>query len=157
MREDNIRQAGWAGVIACSLVALFELTWGVIGAGGLFGWSALLPPGLRYTEFMLNTAIWTLFMALLARVSWRAAHRHLASMWLVLVSSVLLTLFTASVLLGLNPYDFGGALGVPLVRVVLYLLLTPIAFLFVVVSGLALMTTYRLREWDRPVTATAGQ
>ena len=27
MREENIRRAGWAGVIACSLVGLFEFLW----------------------------------------------------------------------------------------------------------------------------------
>ena len=100
---------------------------------------------------MLNTAVWTVVMVLLAGVSWRAAHGHLRSMWLVFVFSILLTGFTASVLFGLSSYDFGGAMSAPLVRVVLYMLFTPVALFFVPASALALATSYRLRDWSRPV------
>ncbi len=151
MREENIRQTGWAGVVVCTVVALFEFVWALIGIAALFGWSPLLPSGLRYTEFMLNTAVWTVVMVLLAGVSWRAAHGHLRSMWLVFVFSILLTGFTASVLFGLSSYDFGGAMSAPLVRVVLYMLFTPVALFFVPASALALATSYRLRDWSRPV------
>jgi hypothetical protein len=151
MREENIRQTGWAAVIACGLVALFEVVWGVIGIAAFLGWSPLLPPGVRYTEFMLNIAAWTVVMVLLAGVSWRAAHGHLRSMWLMFVCSILLTGFTASVLFGLSVYDFGGALSAPIVRVVLYMLFTPVALFFVPASALALATRYRLRGWARPV------
>jgi hypothetical protein len=153
MREENIRQTGWAAVVACGLVALFEVVWGVIGIVAWCGWSPLLPPGLRYTEFMLNIAAWTVIMVLLAGVSWRAAHGHLRSMWLVFVFSTLLTGFTASVLVGLSAYDFGGALSAPFVRVAVYMWLTPVALCFVPASALALATRYRLRGWERPVAS----
>jgi hypothetical protein len=100
---------------------------------------------------MLNIAAWTVVMVLLAGVSWRAAHGHLQSMWLVFVFSILLTGFAASVLFGLSRYDFGGALSAPFVRVTLYVFLTPVALCFVPASALALATRYRLRGWERPV------
>jgi hypothetical protein len=100
---------------------------------------------------MLNTAAWAAVMVLLAWVSWRAAHKHMPSMWLALIASIVLALFTASVLFGLNPYDLGGGLDDPTIRLALYMLFTPLALLAVVGSSLALITTYRLRQWDRPV------
>jgi Protein kinase domain len=150
MREENIRRAGWAGVIACSLVGLFEFLWIIIGIGTLLGWSSPVERDSRYTEFMLNTAVWCVVMALLAAISWRAAQGHLRSMWLFFVASIVLTGFTASVLFGLSSYDSGGAL-TPALRIVLYLLFTPMALFFVLTSALALTTRYRLREWSRPV------
>jgi tRNA A-37 threonylcarbamoyl transferase component Bud32 len=150
MREENIRRAGWAGVIACSLVGLFEFVWTMIGISTLFGWSSPLEPGFRYTEFILNSAGWGVVMALLAGISWRAAHGHLRSMWLFFVASILLAGFTVSVLFRLSSYDSGGALS-PEIRVVLYTLFTPMALFFVLASALALITSYRLRDWSRPV------
>jgi serine/threonine protein kinase len=100
MREENIRLAGWAGVIGYMLAGLFNFVWAVIGAVAWFWWPPVLPRDIRYTEFMLYTTGWTIALALLAWVNWRVTHRHVPSMWLALVASVLLSGFTASVLFG---------------------------------------------------------
>jgi tRNA A-37 threonylcarbamoyl transferase component Bud32 len=151
MREEHIRQAGWAGVIGYSLVALFNFIGILFGAIAWFWWPPFLPRDIRYPEFVLNATGWTVSLALLAWVNWRVMHRHVPSMWLALISSVLLSGFTASVLFGLNSYDSGGSIRDPLLRVALYVLFTPLAFLGVLMSVLALVTSYRLRQWDRPV------
>jgi len=72
-------------------------------------------------------------------------------MWVALFSSVLFSGFAASMLLGLNSYDVAGALRDPVLRVALYLWITPLALFGVLMSLLALVTTFRLRQWDRPV------
>ena len=154
VREDNIRQAGWAGVIGYGLVALFELLWVGIGVAAWF-WPTVLPRDLRYTEFMLNITVWTASLAALSWISWRAARGHLASMWLALVASVLLTTFCASVLF-FNSYDFAGVLRDPLVRVAVFMLYTLLALLAVLTTSLSLATIYRLRQWDRPVAQPAA-
>jgi hypothetical protein len=146
MREENFRQAGSAGVIGYSLASLFNFGWAVIGAIAWFWWLPVLPRGIRYTEFMLNTTGWTISLALIACVSWRVMHKHLPSMWLALIISVLLSGFTASVLFGFVSYDGGGGLRDRLPLTVMYML-----FLGILLNLLALMTAYRLRQWDRPV------
>ena len=151
MREENIRLAGWAGVIGYSLVALFNFVDMMFGVIAWFWWPPFLPRDIRYSEFMLYTAGCSVALALLAWVNWRVAHKHVPSMWLALASSILLTGFSASLLFGLNTYDVAGALRDPVLRVALYMLITPLAFLAVLMSVLALLTTYRLRQWDRPV------
>ena len=151
MREDNIRQAGWIGAIGYSLGALFNSVWAAIGVIAWFWWPPILPRDIRYADFMLNTTGWTVFMALLAWVNWRVMRRHMPSMWLALISNILLSVFSASVLFGFISYDGGGGLRDPLPRVVLYTLFTPLVLFGVVTSLLALITAYRLREWDRPV------
>jgi tRNA A-37 threonylcarbamoyl transferase component Bud32 len=150
MREENIRQAGWAGAVGYGLVALFELMWVMIGAIAWFWWPPLLPRDLRYAEFMLNTVVWTLALALLAWVSWRAAHKHPPSMWAALIANAVLTAFTVSVLF-FNSYDFGGVVRDPLVRSAVFMLYTMLACLGVVLSAVALLTARRLRQWDRPI------
>jgi len=153
MRQENIRWAGWAGAFGYSLVALLEIMWATIGVLSWFHPSPLLPPHLRYAEFMLNTAVWAVSMALLAWISWRAAHRHLISMWVVLIASILLTGFNASVLF-LSAYDFGGFMRDPMVRVPTFMWFTLFTALAVFVTSFALATTYRLRQWDRPIIDT---
>jgi eukaryotic-like serine/threonine-protein kinase len=155
MREENIRQAGWAGVIGSCLAGLFNFVWAVIGAVAWFWWPPLLPRDIRYMDFMLNTTGWTLFLVLLVGVHWRVTRRHIPSMWLALSTNVFLSVFTASVLFGFVSYDGGGGLRDPLPRTVLYIVFTPLAFLGVLISLLSLITAYRLRQWDQPVIDTA--
>jgi hypothetical protein len=156
MREENIRRAGWAGVIACGLIALFDFVWAMIGVVALFWWPPVLPRNVRYGEFMLNTVGWTVALSLLAWVSWRVVHRHLPSMWIATVTSTVVTVFDALELVGLNPYDFGGTLGDPVLRVALFMFFTPLALLVCLGNALALITAYRLRQWDRPVIGGSG-
>ena len=155
MREENIRQAGWAGAVGYGLVALFELLWLMIGAIAWFWWPPLLPRDIRYTEFMLNMIVWTLVLALFGWVSWRAAHKHVPSMWGALIANAVLTAFTLSVLF-FHSYDFGGMIRDPLLRTAVFMLYTLLAFLGVAVSAAALLTLYRLRGWDRPTTDGGG-
>jgi tRNA A-37 threonylcarbamoyl transferase component Bud32 len=151
MREENIRLAGWAGVIGYSLVALFNFVDMVFGLIGWFWWPPFLPLNIRYTEFIIYTAGCTFVLSLLAYVNWRVTRRHVPSMWIALLSSVLLSGYAASMLLGLNSYDVAGALRDPVLRVALYMWITPLALFGVLMSLLALITAYRLRQWDRPV------
>lgn len=151
LREANIRQAGWAGVIGYSLAALFNLVWASIGALAPFWWLSILPRDIRYREFMLNTMGWTLVLALLAWVSWRVTQRHTPSMWLALVSSIILSGFTVAVLFSLISYDGGGIMRDQVLRVGVYMLFAPAAFLGALMNLQALVTAYRLRQWDRPV------
>jgi hypothetical protein len=155
MREDNIRQAGGAGAVGYGLVALFELVWVLIGAIAWFSWPQLLPRDLRYTEFMVNTIVWTFALALLAWVNWRAARRHTWAMWTALIANIALTALTLSVLL-FNAYDFGGVVKDPLVRAAVFMLYTLLAFLGVALSSVALLTSYRLRTWDQPLKHPAA-
>jgi hypothetical protein len=151
MREENIRHAGWVSVIVASLVGLFEFVWAIIGAIAWFWWPPVLSRDIRYTEFMLNTIGWAVALALLAWMSVRVIHAHVPSMWFTLVSSILLSFFSASVLFGFNSYDFAGAIRDPVIRAVLFMLYTAFAFLGVLMNLLSLVTAYRLRDWDRPV------
>lgn len=153
MREENIRQAGWAGVIGYSLVSVFNFIGVMFGVIGWLWWRPVLLRGIRYTEFMLNAAGWTVLLAVLAWVNWRVMHRHLLSMWLALVSSILLSVFTSSVSFGFNSYDGGGIMRDPALRMAVYSLFTPLAFIGILMSLVALVTAYRLRQWDQPVVA----
>jgi glucan phosphoethanolaminetransferase (alkaline phosphatase superfamily) len=155
MREENIRQAGGAGAVGYGLVALFELVWVMIGAIAWFWWPPLLPRDLRYTEFMLNTIVWTLVLGLLAWVNWRAAQKHVPSMWAALIANIALTALTVSVLL-FNSYDFGGVVREPLVRAAVFMLYALLAFLGVTLSSLALLTLNRLGTWDQPIRNAAA-
>ena len=152
MREDNIRQAGGAGAVGYGLVAVLELLWVMIGVIAWFGFPSLLPRELRYTEFMLNTVAWTLVLALLAWINWRAARKHTPSMWAALIANIALTALTVSVLL-FNSYDFGGVVRDPLLRAAVFMFYTLLAFLGVALSSGALLTLYRLRRWDRPIAS----
>jgi len=151
LREENIRWAGWAGVIGYSLVALFNFVDMIFALIGWYWWPSFLPANVRYTEFIVYTAGCTVVLSLLAYVNWRVTRRHVPSMWVALFSSVLFSGFAASMLLGLNSYDVAGALRDPVLRVALYLWITPLALFGVLMSLLALVTTFRLRQWDRPV------
>jgi len=151
LREENIRWAGWAGVIGYSLVALFNFVDMIFALLGWYWWPSFLPPNVRYVEFIIYTAGCTVVLSLLAYVNWRVTRRHVPSMWVALLSSVVLSGFAASMLVGLNSYDVAGALRDPVLRVALYLLITPLALFGVLMSLLALVTTFRLRQWDRPV------
>jgi tRNA A-37 threonylcarbamoyl transferase component Bud32 len=151
LREENIRWAGWAGVIGYSLVGLFEFFYLCVGLIARFWWAPFLPRGIRYTEFVLSETGWTTVLALLAWVNLRVTRLHMPSMWLALCGSVLLSGFTATVMLGFYPYDFAGALRDPVLRTALLMLFTLLALFGVLVSVLALITAYRLRQWDRPV------
>ena len=155
MREENIRQAGGAGTVGYGLVALFELAWLVIGGLAWFWWPPFLPHDLRYGEFMINTVAWTVVLTSLARVNWRAAHAHGPSMWAALAANIALTALTVSVLF-FNSYDFGGVMRDPLIRAAVFMLYTLLALLGVLLSSVALLTSRRLREWDRPVVAGAA-
>ena len=154
MREENIRQAGGAGAVGYGLVALFELAWLVIGALAWFWWPPLLPRDLRYGEFMINMVAWTVVLTSLAWVNWRAAHAHGPSMWAALAANIVLTALTVSVLF-FNSYDFGGVMRDPLIRAAVFMFYTLLALLGVLLSSVALLTSRRLREWDRPVVAGA--
>jgi Protein kinase domain len=143
------------GVITYKL-RLFNCLWALIGIMAWFWWLPFLPRGIRYTEFMINTSGWTIVEASLAWVNWRVMHKHVPSMWIALVSHVLLAVFTAAVLFDLISYDGGGGLQDRLLRVALYTLFTPLAFLGILASLLCLITAYRLRQWDRPVLRSAG-
>jgi len=151
LREENIRWAGWAGVIGYSLVALFNFVDMIFALIGWYWWPSFLPANVRYTEFIVYTAGCTVVLSLLAYVNWRVTRRHVPSMWVALFSSVLFSGFAASMLLGLNSYDVAGALRDPVLRVALYLWITPLVLFGVLMSLLALVTTFRLRQWDRPV------
>jgi hypothetical protein len=155
MREENIRQAGGAGAVGYGLVALFELVWVMIGAIAWFWWPPLLPRDLRYTEFMVNMIVWTVGLALLAWVNWRAAHKHIPSMWSALIANIVLSVFTVSVLF-FHSYDFGGVVREPLIRTAVFMLYTLLAFLGVTLSSLALLTLYRLGTWDQPIRNAAA-
>jgi len=72
-------------------------------------------------------------------------------MWAAFIAAAILTAFTTSVLFGLVAYRFGGALDDPVLRVALYMMYTPLAWLYMILMALALFTAYRLRQWDRPV------
>src|SRR6185295_966377 len=148
LREENIRWAGWAGVIGYSLVALFNFVDMIFALIGWYWWPSFLPANVRYTEFIVYTAGCTVVLSLLAYVNWRVTRRHVPSMWVALFSSVLFSGFAASMLLGLNSYDVAGALRDPVLRVALYLWITPLALFGVLMSLLALVTTFRLRQWD---------
>jgi tRNA A-37 threonylcarbamoyl transferase component Bud32 len=152
MREENIRQAGGAGTVGYGLVALFELAWLVIGGLAWFWWPPLLPHDLRYGEFMINMVAWTVVLTSLAWVNWRAAHAHGPSMWAALAANIVLTALTVSVLF-FNSYDFGGVMRDPLIRAAVFMFYTLLALLGVLLSSVALLTSRRLREWDRPVVA----
>jgi tRNA A-37 threonylcarbamoyl transferase component Bud32 len=151
MREENIRQAGWAGMIACILVGLLAFFYVCVGLISWFWWLPLLPRDIRYMEFMFLETSWAVFLALLAWVNWRVTQSHVPSMWLALISSALVSAFTTSVLLGYYSYELGGVLRDPIVRTAFFTLFSLLAFLGVLMSLLALVTTYRLRAWDRPV------
>ena len=155
MRQENIRQAGWVGVIGCGLVAAFNFVWAIIGAVAWFWWMPVLPRDIRYTEFMLNTTGWTVALAVLAWVSWRAMKGHVLAMWVALISGFLLSGFTASVLFRFSSYDGGGILRDPVLRVSNYMLFAPLAFLGALTMLLALITALRLGQWDRPVIEPA--
>ena len=150
-RKETIRQAGWAGVIGYSALSLFFLVYICAGLLAWSRWLPILPRDIRYTEFMLNLIAWMAGLVLLAWVNWRVTRAHVPSIWVAFVSGLVLSVYTASVLFGFSSYDFGGALRDPVLRVALYLLYTPLAFLAAFVSLLALITAYRLRQWDRPV------
>src|SRR4051794_18203437 len=152
MREENIRQAGGAGAVGYGLVALFELAWLMIGALAWFWWPPLLPRDLRYGEFMINMVAWTVILTSLAWVNWRAAHAHGPSMWAALAANIVLTALTVSVLF-FNAYDFGGVMREPMIRAAVFMFYTLLALLGVLLSSVALLTSRRLREWDRPVVA----
>jgi hypothetical protein len=151
LREENIRWAGWAGVIGYSLVSLFEFFYLCVGLLAGVWWAPFLPRDIRYTEFILNEMFWATLLASLAWVNWQVTRLKLWAMWLALCSSVLLSGFTGSVLLGAYPYDFGGSLRDPVLRTALLMMFTLLALLGVLMSVLALITAYRLRQWDRPV------
>ena len=156
MREENIRQAGGAGAVGYGLVALFELAWLMIGALAWFWWPPLLPRDLRYGEFMINMVAWTVVLTSLAWVNWRAAHAHEPSMWAALAANIVLTALTVSVLF-FNSYDFGGVMRDPLIRAAVFMFYTLLALLGVLLSSVALLTSRRLREWDRPVIGGAAR
>ena len=105
---------------------------------------------------MLNTIVWTLVLALLAWVNWRAAGKHARSMWGALIANVALTALTVSVLF-FNSYDFGGVVRDPLVRAAVFMLYTLLAVPGVTLSSLALLTLYRLGTWDQPVRNAAAK
>jgi len=151
MRERNIWQAGWVGVIGYSGASLFNVVGIVFGVIAWFWWPPVLPREIRYTEFMLNATGWTVTLAFLAWVNWRITRRHVPSMWLALLSSLLLSGFTSMVLFRFVPYDGGGTMSDPWLRIAVYSMFTQFAFLAVLLSLLALITEYRLRESDRPV------
>jgi tRNA A-37 threonylcarbamoyl transferase component Bud32 len=151
LREENIRWAGWAGVIGYSLVSLLELFFLCVTVIALFWWPPFLPRDIRYAEFLANTIGWATGLLLLALVNWRVTNKHVPSMWVALLASVSLTGFTASVLLGLFRYDFAGAMREPILRTALFLLFMLLALFGVLMSLLAVVTSYRLRRWDRPV------
>ena len=155
LREENIRHAGLAGVIGCSLVGFFNFAWAVIGVIAWVWWLPVLPRDIRYTSFMLNTTGWTASLAVLAWINWNVMRGHVASMWIALVSNVGLSVFTTSVLFGFIVYDGGGGLKDPLVRTALYTLFTPLAFLGVLTGLLSLTTAYRLHQWDRPMVGSS--
>ena len=151
MREENIRQSGLVGVAGYSFASFLNFIWAAIGALALYWWLPILPREIRYTAFMMNTTGWTVCLGALAWVNWRVMHRHLPSMWIALISSVILSIFTTSVLFNVIAYDGGGGLADPVVRSVLYTLFVPLTWLGVVLSALALITVHRLRRWDLPV------
>jgi tRNA A-37 threonylcarbamoyl transferase component Bud32 len=154
LREENIRWAGWAGVIGYTLVSLFEFFYLCVGLIAWVWWAPFLPRDIRHTEFVLNAMVWTSVLALLAWVNWRVTGLHVRSMWLALFGSALISSFNTSVLLGFYRYDYGGALRDPVLRTALFMLFTLLALLGVLLSSLALITAYRLRQWDRPVSET---
>jgi uncharacterized membrane protein YhaH (DUF805 family) len=69
-----------------------------------------------------------------------------------LAANIVLTAFTVSVLF-FNSYDFGGVMRDPLIRAAVFMFYTLLALLGVLLSSVALLTSRRLREWDRPVVA----
>jgi serine/threonine protein kinase len=157
MREGNIRQAGWAGVIGYGVLSFFMFFYLSIGiaswVGSLSrpGWLPVVPTDKGWSEFMLNLAGWSLVLVSLASINWRVKQGNVASMWIAFACSVLLSLFTASVLFGLYNYQFGGALRDPVLRVALYVTYTPLALLAAAVSGIALVSAYCLNQWMQPV------
>jgi tRNA A-37 threonylcarbamoyl transferase component Bud32 len=155
MREENIRLAGWAGVMGYSLVGFLNFVYLIVGVIAWSWWPPVLPREIRYTEFMLTTTGWTVSLALFAWVSWRVTQLHVPSMWLAFISSVVLSAFSASVLLGFSSYDGGGALRDPVLRGFQFIVFTPLASFGVLINVLALITAYRLREWNQPVIGSA--
>jgi glucan phosphoethanolaminetransferase (alkaline phosphatase superfamily) len=99
--------------------------------------------------------VWTLVLGLLAWVNWRAAQKHVPSMWAALIANIALAALTVSVLL-FNSYDFGGVVREPLVRAAVFMLYALLAFLGVTLSSLALLTLNRLGTWDQPIRNAAA-
>jgi len=151
MRAENIRQIGWAGVIGFSILSLFFFTYVFGGLISRFRPLPVLPRGIDYVSFMVNLLTWAIALAALSRVNWHVARGQLAWMWAAFIAAAILTAFTTSVLFGLVAYRFGGALDDPVLRVALYMMYTPLAWLYMILMALALFTAYRLRQWDRPV------
>ena len=151
MREDNVRQGGWIGVFGFLLVSLFCAVWLVVGAIAWFWWAPILPRDIRYGEFMATGIFWTSYLALSAYLHWRITRKHLPSMWMAFLASIPLAAFTTAVLTGLLPYDYGGTMREPLLRIALYMIFSALAWADVFVTLLALITTYRLRRWDQAV------
>jgi tRNA A-37 threonylcarbamoyl transferase component Bud32 len=148
MREERIRQAGLAGVSMCVGVGLFEAFWALSGIAVLLGAPAY-GPQIRPVEFIVHCLSWALIMAGLAWLNWGAMRRRVQSIWLAVISSTVLFVFTVLVGANVLPYDFGGALADVKVRTLMFSFWIPMAFVGVVLNCLALIALYRLRQWQR--------
>jgi hypothetical protein len=132
----------------CVGVGLFEAFWTLSGIAVLLGAPAY-GPQIRPVEFIVHCLSWALIMAGLAWLNWGAMKRRVRSIWLAVISSTVLFVFTVLVGANLMPYDFGGALADVKVRTLMFSFWIPMAFVGVVLNCLALIALYRLRQWQR--------
>jgi hypothetical protein len=153
LRREVITYAGWFGVAGFSVVALFQASYAILALVAFYWWPPVLPRFIRHVDFLLNTTAWAASLALLAFVSSRAARRARWAIWTVLAAAAVLSVFTLSVLLGLNRYDGGGILTDAVLKVGVYMLLLPFPLgglgLFIV----ALIALDRQQQWNHPVAA----
>jgi hypothetical protein len=153
MREEYVRQAGWFGVAAASLVVVWIAIYAVLALLDLYRWADVFPPYVRPLDLFLNTTGWALLLSALAYVSTKVIKRSVVATYSLFGAALTLVAFTMSVVLGYNTYDGGGILNDPVFRVGTYLLLALTAFASSAIFLLAIMALRMQKKWDEPVVA----